>query len=850
MSLNKQFYIYSVDTDAFYYDDEIQMSKEMNITRRKKNELRNKKESTKEISKSINLLKDNFIKTLERNNGNTRHLNEKYLSTSNVVSIFDSTLTRTLGFAQDEISTDIIIVKTYYFQILKDIVLNGFMLNGEKYIYFSSSAGQVRTKKSVYIKESLWVEHQKKLMCGLTFDKINKKGGINQNKFMAYLSLISSATDLWEEFDMSKAIVVDDMQTIVTGMVDFIDEKTYEITENTLLDVTIDTTDGCGMILPSVSSKNKMVRAPWIKGNLAVFDYKLMLTERGHSGDVIDIYGNEYNIFSDDIQVIFTKSQFKLYGFYESWGDYLKNYYENNCEVGYCNEEEDEFKLKEMNYQTLQTLYDMSDCDVSLLTKNANAKIKAIAQTNESKMEIIGATESNINKSPFQEAVFLYPELLRESHTKKMISLTKKSMVKKLRGGKIPVEKAHYTFIVPDLYGFCQKLFFNEYQSGLLKNGEVCCNLFDNGEEIDVVRSPHLAMEHCVRENIVDEEIRKWFTTDAIYISSHDLISKVLQADFDGDRALCIKDDVILRNAKRLSEGVNPLVYDMKKAESKILSNYTMYDGLINAYRSGKIGFYSNSISKIWNKINSDNFTESMRAIKLLCMENNFNIDASKTLYMPTRPDGVDDSIVSMASGKLPSFFIYAKDKDEKNVELPNDGTMSKISKSIKDMRISYEYSGFENFDYSMLLSGKNEMHQSDEKISYHYDKFLKYRSILSKYNSGDMSNQSFIIKIFKDEFKSLPYEFGYIIDSLVLYLFKEKPEKEKSIFWDSFGGVLLYNLKNNLSKLIECSECGVKIRRESNKTKYCKSCAKKIETKNATERKRKQRGSMSRNRK
>lgn len=837
MALSKQFYVYSVDTDAFYYEDEIQLSKEMNTARKKKNEIRNKKESTKEISRSINSLKDNFIKTLERNNGNTRKLNEKYLSPTNVVSIFDSTLTRTLKFKQDEISTDIIIVKTYYFQILKDIVLNGFMLNGEKYIYFSSSSGQVRTKKSVYIKESLWAEHQKKLMCGLTFDKINKKGGINQNKFMAYLSLISSATDLWEEFDMKKAIVVDDMQTMVTGMVDFIDEKTYEITENVLMDVAVDTTDGCGMMLPSISSKNKMVRAPWIKGNLAVFDYKSMLTERGHNGDVIDIYGNKYNIFSNDIQVIFTKSQFKLHGFYESWEDYLKNYYENSCEVGYCNEEEDEFKLKEMNYQTLQTLYDMSDEDVVLLTKNANTKIKSIAQTNESKMEIIGATGSNLNKSPFQEAVFIYPELLRESHTKKMISLTKKSMVKKLKAGKIPVEKAHYTFIVPDLYGFCQKLFFNEYQAGLLKNGEVCCNLFESNEEIDVVRSPHLAMEHCVRKNIVNDEIRKWFTTDAIYISSHDLISKVLQADFDGDRALCIKDDVILRNAKRLSKGINPLVYDMKKADNKILNNYTMYDGLINAYRSGKIGFYSNSISKIWNKINKDNFVGSMNAIKLLCMENNFNIDASKTLYMPTRPEYIDDSISSMVSGKLPSFFIYAKDKEKEKVESTNDSTMNKISKSIKDARISYEYTGFEKFDYMMLLSDKNIMEKSDSKISYHYDKFLKYRSILSKYNNEDMNNQSFIIKIFKEEFKSLPYEFDYIIDSLVVYLFKEKADKEKSIFWDSFGDVLLRNLKDNLSKMFECEECGVKVKKIGKNMKYCQSCSKKIELKKTRDR-------------
>ena len=61
------------------------------------------------------------------------------------------------------------------------MIFNGFEYQGEKYIYFTSSAGQIRTKKVVFIKESLWQKHEKTIMCGLTIDAINAKGGNNPN---------------------------------------------------------------------------------------------------------------------------------------------------------------------------------------------------------------------------------------------------------------------------------------------------------------------------------------------------------------------------------------------------------------------------------------------------------------------------------------------------------------------------------------------------------------------------------------------------------------------------------------------------------------------------------------------
>ena len=63
----------------------------------------------------------------------------------------------------------------------------------------------------------------------------------------------------------------------------------------------------------------------------------------------------------------------------------------------------------------------------------------------------------------------------------------------------------------------------------------------------------------------------------------------------------------------------------MAKAPKCKITKDVLYDGLIEAFTGGNIGIYSNNISKIWN---SGNITdEAVKAVKWLCMDNNFVID-------------------------------------------------------------------------------------------------------------------------------------------------------------------------------------------------------------------------------
>lgn len=282
-----------------------------------KNLIAIKNKQIKRIKEELLEMLANKVEANIRTNGthHIRTLNEDELSDKNVISVFDSYFTRTIGAQPDQLCEDFMVIQVYYFDIIKDLIYNGFMYKGEKYVYFTSSAGQIRTKKTVFVKESVWKKYEKSIMCGLTIDKINEKGGNNPNKHLAYLALANSATDVWEEFDIDKTIVIDDFETDVFGTYDLVDDEDYSITRVSDY-VPIPHTDGAGMMLPNafgVAQKNMMVRLPWCKGLLGVFDYKKFVKTNNCSSIIKDIYGKEHDIIKEDIHVIFTKSQFKMH---------------------------------------------------------------------------------------------------------------------------------------------------------------------------------------------------------------------------------------------------------------------------------------------------------------------------------------------------------------------------------------------------------------------------------------------------------------------------------------------------------------------------------------------------------
>ena len=571
--------------------------------------IKHKRKKAKESKIKLLSLLENKVKQNELTNGrdHIRTIKENRLNDTNIISVFDSDLSRTIGIKQDELTDSLIVVQVYYFNVFKDISFYGFTYKGENYKYFTSSAGQIRKKKAVFIKETVWNKIEKTIMCGLTIDKINSKGGNNVNKHLAYTALTNSATDEWKEFNIDKSIVIDDFETNVYGTFDFVDETDYSITRKTDY-VPIPHTDGAGMILPSVSTKNFMFRAPWIKGLLGVFNFKMFIEINGCSPIITDIYGQEHDVIKEDIKIIFTKSQFKMWKYYDSWNEYKEYFKKYHCSAGKCNIEEDRIKNAKINYQMLQTLTNITDDEIDLLTKKSSERINNICNSKETMMDILGITPYNTNMTAFQKAIKMYPSLLNDTYAKDVIREVKNSLLKKYRSGKLEVN-GKYTFLLPDFYAACEYWFGHiDNPIGLLKDKEVFCWLFKKYEKLDCLRSPHLYKEHAIRFNVANDvykerskNIREWFTTDGIYASTHDLISKILMYDVDGDRSLVVADKDFVKIAERNMNGIVPLYYNMRKAEPTELNCKTIYSGLVAAFTGGNIGIYSNNISKIWN---------------------------------------------------------------------------------------------------------------------------------------------------------------------------------------------------------------------------------------------------------
>lgn len=142
-----------------------------------------KGKKAKEIKEKLLKVLENKVEANIKSNGNhhIRELQENQVSKKNIISVFDSSFTRTIGANPNELSEDFMVIQVFYFSIIKDLIYHGFMYKGEKYIYFTSSAGQIRTKKTVFVKESVWKKYEKTIMCGLTVDLINEMGGNNPN---------------------------------------------------------------------------------------------------------------------------------------------------------------------------------------------------------------------------------------------------------------------------------------------------------------------------------------------------------------------------------------------------------------------------------------------------------------------------------------------------------------------------------------------------------------------------------------------------------------------------------------------------------------------------------------------
>lgn len=388
----------------------------------------------------------------------------KNLKFAKKISEFSSEMSRAMGLKDRDYTLDKIVLKwSKSVDILKQVVLDGFYIpillpNGEiekrHYSCFTASAGQLRTDKIVCVSDNIWEKIHERLECGLTWDRINEHGGCNPAKLCAYLALSNSATDEWTDFDIDRCIVIDEFEGEVTGRMQYITTN-YSI-EDGVRTVEIDHTDGCGIMLPSVSNVNFMARGPYIKGLLCVFDVLKFCEEKGVPPVIKDIWGLEHDLVKENIQILFTKSQFKMWKYYSNWNEYKDIFKKCGAKFGKMKYEEQYIEHSQTSYQVLQTLTDFTDEEIKEFTRKAHNRIENLTRDKASMLELLHANE--LSENPYSAALALYPELLREAYTKNQLKDVRKRMLLDAKSGKFKIANKRL-YAIPDLYAACEYWF-------------------------------------------------------------------------------------------------------------------------------------------------------------------------------------------------------------------------------------------------------------------------------------------------------------------------------------------------------------------------------------------------------
>ena len=763
------------------------------------------------------------------------------LKTSKKIAEFCCELSRAMGLENLDCTLDLIVIKWSDIEILRQLVMNGFYMpilnrdgsvENRHYHFYTASSGQLRRDKFMAISDVVWDRVHNQLECGITWDVINAKGGINSNKLSAYEALMNSATEVWDDFNIDSVIVVDDYEGEVTDRMIYI--KPDYTFEKGIQTVKITHTDGCGMMLPEISDANFMIRMPFTKGLLIVFDFIKFCKVNNVEPIVKDIYGKEWHLIKDNIKIILFKSMFKLYKYFDNWQHYKDEFKKNRCHCGKTNYEEEFLANKTLNYQMIDTLTDFTDEEIELFTKKEHERILNLTKDQNAMLEVLKADEES--EQPYKVALKIYPELLREAQAKQSLIDIRRRMLLDAKSGKIrSINKR--LFACPDLYGVCEWLFLHdEHPKGLLANGEVACKVFRRHDKVDVLRSPHLAMEHGVRNIAKDQHIYEWFCTNGLYSSLHDLLSHLLQMDWDGDQLNVVADplfvDIAERNIKKFD--VVPLFYEMDKAPAEIINSETMFNALKRAhdYSAGEItsiGEISNMLTRLWNKDNPDRDVAN-----LLTMFNNLVIDAAKNgkiNHYKNYPKVAKriGKATGGKNGRMPYWFQFSKNgrkntpenRNRKYAE-PNNSTMNRICRAFDDIGyVNLNYAGVPQFNYQMLMSGPcNDSNPEVYQLFCEFDNSNKASVIASQespYASEKqlINNYSIVAEDLKDElirkYGSLEYAYPYIVK----YLFAgEGMDKSahKQMFWRVFGQIALENLRKNLSNCDVCPKCYIKI--------------------------------------
>lgn len=714
--------------------------------------------------------------------------------------------------------------------ILKQIVENGIVIDDTEYIFYTSSTGQMKECEITVVSKNFWETNQESLMCGLSTNIINESGGINTGKFLSALALnMSNSVEIACDVSIDDVIIVPNFKTVISDEVNYLDVDKLTISQQKK-NIEIEHMDGAGIFMPGTFPCSCQIRGGWLKGAVFPFDFHAFIKEnKGNLSkkNMIDAWGNP--LTEDEFlkaKVVLTDSQLKMRKYYKSLEDYRQKFKQSSCKITINNvahsiDIENIAPEVRVAYQPLQTIprLNIDDKAIKRLTEKTISYINGAKTDTKMALKLMGIDENFINKcNPLFKAISKYPQMLNDIHVKKIMKNALKAERKKAMGGKIILDGI-WSYVCPDLYAFCEWLFCGEENpNGLVKKGYIYNQFYTNKEDIKEVcciRYPHLSdCEHAIRKVEKSDKCMEWFSGTDTVVSCHDLISKVLQCDWDGDHICVIHDKAFL---DVLDKNKLPLYYEMEKAQPSEINTNNIIDCLYRSFTNENIGFVSNAITKILNRQEEPD----INFIRILCAYNNYVIDYFKTQKSMDLKKYKEKYIqLKDNSEKLPYFFIYAKNKKRKNCDSYSEGSIiNRISKYIanatRDGITKYMQGDNIEFNPKMLMSNPDKTIDRSSKEYNNLRRLLSELKIRSKKRYAVLLKSILAdldVKISSDLlfFYDCSKQIGSIINDMekavnylidIEYYQPENSKDNKSILWGCYGDILYNNLLLNIEK-------------------------------------------------
>ncbi|GCD10412.1 hypothetical protein [Clostridium tagluense] len=615
-------------------------------------------------------------------------------------------------------------------KIRKYLYVNGFVMDGIKYIFYKRGAGKAKNGYALYIQDSMQETLIDRSRLGLKFEKNEL---LDLTSVLAYESLITSGLSFTIELDpKTEILLIEDIYGIeFDSNASVTRESNGEIiTGNEILKLQNCLTDGQALIDESIFDKygksghafmllrNDLLKSCGFNTKIQAFFLANNITT------VIDMFGTVYD--ASKIKLITTPNSIKFLKFAYKIGDgskkgcyeYWKEHITNVFGVVKCDKEGNYGSYNRTTYQLLNSIPNLSYEDLMAITEREREYVMLLKNDNAVFRNYLGCDAKaslklekhmdNGDISLYEDTDLMNALLMVNSDMqytkkfKKMKSDLIANYVSHLKQGKIRMKDNKYVTLISNPYEMLLASIGKYDGKSIMHGREVYCSYYEDGQEFCATRNPHINGGNVMyTRNKHHKEYIMWFNfTDNICVINfydNDAPDRLQGADTDSDTMLLLKKKIMADKAKYCEDNfptpINRVRGSSKPRKNNMEELYKL-DVILSDNYIGRIVNMSQIINSYLNDAitkgkSQEIIDELYHASSRLSSMSQIEIDKSKKVF--------DNISMSKELSKMRQIqsIRYAREED-KYGEMVNKMIVPNFFDMISD---SNEYRVFEKFD-------------------------------------------------------------------------------------------------------------------------------------------------------